>query len=444
MPNRLKFEERLLSAVLQYAECLDEAVDLIEPEDFYSGRHREIFAAALALHGQRHPVDITTVADALMQRRQLKTVGASYLAGLLDIPVASDVGYFCRKIKDAAVMRKTILAARKIMSRCFGANGNAEAVLDEAQKSLLDIEFENNQHQVATMEALSMESMERYETLQKNPGIVTGVPTGFKRIDFLTCGLQPGDMVIIAARPSMGKTALMLNMAVNMAMQDYRALIFSLEMSEKQLFDRIISSLSGVNSMKFRSGRFSGDDWAQITAAAQKIHGRPLFIDDSAALTYQEIRRRARKACKLQNIQVFFLDYLQLVQGDRQHGRTEEISGISRNLKAIAKELELPFVVLSQLSRAVEQRENKRPRLADLRDSGAIEQDADVVMFIYRDEVYNQDGESLNAGKAEVILAKQRNGPTGVAKLPWISRIATFGSALDTDHDADGWPLYPK
>jgi replicative DNA helicase len=291
--------------------------------------------------------------------------------------------------------------------------------------------IENNSIKTSThsLAALCLEASDRYEDLQKASGRIIGVPSGFHDFDAMTCGLQPGELIIIAARPSMGKTALALNMARNAAGAGYPVGFFSLEMSRASLVDRLVSSEAGVNSLKFRNGRFSGDDWDWITAAQEALHKLPVTIDDTPGLHYSEVRRRARRMVREHGTKILFIDYLQLMSGDSQNGRVEEVSSISRNLKSVARELNLPVICLSQLSRSCEQRDNKRPRLSDLRDSGAIEQDADVVAFIYRDAVYTKS--TMDGGVAEVDIAKQRNGPTGVIQLCFHARTIKFGEVLN-------------
>jgi replicative DNA helicase len=342
----------------------------------------------------------------------------------LDEPTATDNEYYANLICDKAVKRRLIETGHAIIKRATQNNFSAEKQLDEAQKSIFSIDYLGSKNTSVSVRDLAITASERYEKLQSSADEVSGISSGYLGLNTATCGFQDGDFIVIAARPSMGKTALMICLALNAAKNGHPCGIFSLEMSKDQIYDRMIAAESAVNSMKFRSGRFDAEDWQAISRAQSKLYDLPIHIDDSPSLFYGELRRRARQMKMQHGVEIFFIDYIQLMQGDKQSGRVEEVSSVSRNLKGLAKELVLPVVALSQLNRAVDSRDNKRPRLSDLRDSGAIEQDADMVWLIYRAEVYNQV--TAVKGAAEIDIAKQRNGPTGTVELRWHAKTMKF------------------
>jgi replicative DNA helicase len=326
-------------------------------------------------------------------------------------------------IKDKAVMRQLIMTANNLSNTAFSSNGkSASEILEIAQKDILSIGT-NNKKQYFKMPDLLMAGMDRYEALNQKAGI-TGIATGFDALDSVTGGFQGGDLIIIAARPSMGKTALVTSVARNMAIMGHAVGIFSIEMSRGQLTDRFMAGESGVTTVKFRCGDFTKENWKDISDAASRLYEIPIFLDDSSDLNHAELRSRTRSMVVNEGIEIVFIDYLGLMIGEKGFGRVEEISSISRNLKAMAKELSIPVVALSQLNRACESRDDKRPRLSDLRDSGSIEQDADVVMFVYRDFVYHP--KAADPAEAEIIIGKHRNGPTGAIKLRWNKYTTRF------------------
>jgi replicative DNA helicase len=426
-PQNTEAEEAVLAACLTDQESLEDFAGLLRPEDFYRTANRLIFGVCMDLLRRSTPVDIVSVASELKALLKLDEVGGNvYISSLLDFPPATDPSYYGGLIRDAAIRRRALEIANAITKRAYRADIPTSDLLDFAQGQILGISAESSPVKSVLFKDLSFAAVDRYESLAKAGCAITGIPSGFRDIDNTTCGFQAGDLIIIAARPSMGKTALALNIARNAAGAGHPCGFFSLEMGRDQLIDRTISSESGVNSLKFRSGRFSEDDWERISGAQEVLHELPLWIDDYATLSYGDLWRRARRMKKEHDIRLFIVDYLQLLTGDRGNGRVEEVSSISRNLKAMARELRVPVIVLSQLSRACESRDRdkKRPRLSDLRDSGAIEQDADVVAFIYRDEVYNEN--SKDKGIAELSIAKHRNGPTGTVRLRFYSRNTRF------------------
>ena len=431
-PQNIDAEKSILATCLLHPDDLIEFADLLRPKDFYRTAHRDIFEACLSLLGKKQSVDTVTVAEEMVAMGRLAKEGDHlYLSNILDEPTATDNVHYANIIRDKAVKRRLIEIANAIFKRAYRHDHSAEDQLDQAQKSILSIDWFGSKNSAVSVRDLAITASERYENLHKSSGFISGISCGFTDLDMATCGFQQGDLIVIAARPSMGKTALMNCLALNAAKKGHPCGIFSLEMSNQQIFDRMIASESGVNSMKFRSGRFEEEDWAAISKAQSKLYDLPIFIDESPSLFYGELRRRARQMKMHYGIEIIFVDYIQLLQGDKQNGRVEEVSSISRNLKALAKEMHLPVVALSQLNRAVDSRDNKRPRLSDLRDSGAIEQDADMVWMIYREEVYSQTTDKK--GLAEIEIVKQRNGPTGAILLSWQEKLMKF-SNLEINH----------
>ena len=394
LPQSIDYEESVLSSC--FRDDAGEIIDLLSPADFYRTAHTKIFKAIIELHKAGVDINLISIVDKLTDAKCLTECGgASYLAGLLDVPIAHNIKHFCGKIKDKAIQRDLIKECNEITKLCFD-EPDIEKIVDEAQRRVGLISnraIESRGDSSFSYRVLVEEATDRYEELSKRPGTITGLSSGFFMIDYILCGFQPSDLIILAAKPSMGKTALALNMAGNMGKAGDPVVIFSLEMSKEQLIDRQTAGESGVNSQKFRSGKFDKEDWGKIQSVQSKIYEWPVFIDDSAALHYREIHRRAWQLKKKHGIKAIFVDHLQLVRGDKESTRDREIGSITSGLKATAKELKIPVILLSQLSRKVEGRSEKRPILSDLRDSGNIEQDADVVMFIYRPAQYKAEEE---------------------------------------------------
>jgi replicative DNA helicase len=429
-PQHIEAEESLLSAILVDNTALLEVVEILSAEDFYRTAHQRIFAAMTDLFNRGEPVDVITLNNSLKEKGQLEAVGgAAYLARLLDaVPLAVNAQHYARIVHDKAVLRRLIEKANAITKRCFQEQGGADDIIDFAESAIFEITDKQARQAFYPLSKLIDSSIDFLEEKQKNKSLVTGVPTGFTLIDNLTSGLQNSDLIILAARPSMGKTALALNIARNAAVDSgVPVAVFSLEMSKEQLSLRLLCAEARIDSSRLRSGFFSMDDWERLTDAAGVLSAAPIFIDDSASLSAMEVRAKARRLKMDKNIGLIVVDYLQLMQGRASAERRDlEISEISRSLKALAKEINLPVIALSQLNRMLEQRNDKRPRLSDLRESGALEQDADVVAFIYRDEVYNKEETNPHKGTAEIILAKQRNGPTGDVLLTFLSAYTRF------------------
>jgi replicative DNA helicase len=429
-PHNLDFERSVLSSCLHYKDDLAEFIALLRISDFYSTQHQILFESILQLHTENKPVDLNTVFEKISAAGlQDKVGGSAYLAKLFDEPVSTNCKFYAETIKGHATRRRLIEIGNIIMKTGYKKDTPPGELLDKCQQLVLSIDNSNNGHKISSISELVTTASDRYQCLYENPGETTGIPSGFHQLDMFTCGFQPSDLVIIAGRPSHGKTSLMVNIADHAASNGYSVGIFSLEMSKDQITDRFLSAESGVNLLKFRSGKFTQDEWQKIHRAQSKFYSQKIFIDDTGGLSYGELRRRARRTKLKYDIDIYLIDYLQLASGDKNHGRTEEVSSISRNLKAMAKELSVPIVCLSQLNRAVEMRDNKRPRLADLRDSGAIEQDADTVLFVFRSSVYEKKPE--NEGMTELIIGKQRNGPTKTIGLFFNETIAKFFNLKD-------------
>jgi replicative DNA helicase len=429
-PQHIEAEESLLSAILVDNTALLEVVETLTPSDFYRTAHHKIFAAMSDLFNRGEPVDVVTLNNSLKEKGQLEAVGGPvYLARLLDaVPLAVNAQHYARIVHDKAVLRRLIEKANAITKRCFQEQGGADDIIDFAEASIFEVTEKKARQAFYPLSKLIDSNIDFLEEKQKNKSLVTGVPTGFSQLDNLTSGLQNSDLIILAARPSMGKTALALNIARNAAVEaGVPVAIFSLEMSKEQLSLRLLCAEARIDSSRLRSGFFSMEDWERLTDAAGVLSAAPIFIDDSPSLSAMEVRAKARRLKMDKNIGLIIIDYLQLMQGRAGAERRDlEISEISRSLKALAKEINLPVIALSQLNRMLEQRNDRRPRLSDLRESGALEQDADVVAFIYRDEVYNKEENNPHKGTAEIILAKQRNGPTGEVLLTFLSVYTRF------------------
>ena len=434
-PQNLEAEESILSAILLDNSTLLDVLETLESEDFYRSAHAKLFSAITDLFSKNEPVDLVTLANILKEKGQLEEIGgATYLAKLVDTaPLAVNAQHYARIIRDKAALRKLIEHSNAITARCFEDSGDVDDVIDFAEKSVFEIAGNKNKKSFYPLSQIVGHSIDVLEERQGNKTLVTGVSTGFSRLDNLTSGFQGSDLIILAARPSMGKTALALNIARNAAIDAGTPVaVFSIEMSKEQLSMRLLCAEARIDSSRLRSGFFSREDWVSLTNAAEVLTDADIYIDDSPDLTAMSIRAKARRLKMDKNIGLVIIDYIQLMKGRASAERRDlEISEISRGLKALAKELDIPVLALSQLNRKLEERHDKRPQLSDLRESGALEQDADVVAFIYRDEVYNKDENNPNKGIAELLLKKQRNGPTGDVKLAFISTYTRFEDLAD-------------
>lgn len=422
-PQAVDVEESVLASC--FFGYTDDICSNLLPDHFYRSAHQKIYSVILGLLNQDIKPELMSVATALRESNRLEEIGgATYLASLIDnAPISVNIPHHIKIIRDKYALRKMIEISNTITRQCFENTGSVENIIDLAQKQINEIQTGAGGTFVSYGD-LTEKEVDYYDEISNKPDKITGIKTGFHLIDHITCGLQETDLIIIAARPSMGKTALAVNIAGNVGRRGVPVAIFSLEMSKRQIYARQTASESNVNSQKFRSGKFSQDDWLKMTTAFSKTSTWPVYLDDSAALHYTEIRRRAWEIKKQKGIRMFIIDHLQLIRGDSGSTRDREIGSITAGLKAMAKDLEVPVVLLSQLNRKLDERSDKRPRLSDLRDSGNIEQDADVIAFLYRDEVYDEKTQDKNI--AELNFAKQRNGPTGMARLFWNEKTTTF------------------
>jgi len=429
-PQNIEAEESLLSGILIDNNTLLEVIDIISPEDFYRSAHQKIFSGIVELFSKNEPVDLVTLTNALKERGNLEEIGgATYLATLVDtVPLAVNAKHYAKIVHDKATLRRLIERANDIAKKCFEDRGNVDEVIDFAESSIFEISKNKHKQAFYPISEIIDGNIETLEERQGNKAMVTGVPTGFTRLDNLTSGLQKSELIILAARPSMGKTALALNIARNAAVDvNVPVAIFSLEMSKEQLSMRLLCSEARIDSSRLRGGFFSMEDWRKLTDAAGVLSDTSIFIDDTPDISAMEIRAKARRLKMEKDIGLVIIDYLQLMKGRMSSERRDlEISEISRSLKALAKELDIPVMALSQLNRMLEQRNDKQPRLSDLRESGALEQDADVVAFIYRDEMYNSDENNPKKGTADILIRKNRNGPTGEATLTFLDSYTRF------------------
>jgi replicative DNA helicase len=431
-PQNVEAEQSVLGAVLLDNDAINQAIEILAAEDFYRESHREIFRAMVALSERNQPVDAITLTDTLRTGGVLEAVGgAGYIAELAAcVPTAANAGHYSRIVREKALLRSLASVATEIASGAYDTPPNVDEYLDESEHKVFEISERRIRQSFHTMPELTRESIRLLERLYERKELVTGVPTGFLDLDRLTAGLQPSDLIVIAARPSMGKTALALNIAAHAATEcepRVGVALFSLEMSKEQLVLRMLCAEGRVDSSRARAGYLGERDFPKLAQAAARLSEAPIFIDDSSDTSSIVLKAKCRRLMRERNanLGLIIVDYLQLMRSARPgESREKEIAEISRSLKALAKELKVPVVALSQLNRQVETRPDRRPLLADLRESGAIEQDADVIAFIYRDEMYHR--ESKEPGVAEIIVAKQRNGPTGTAKLTYLTQFTRF------------------
>ena len=429
-PQNVEMEQSILGAILQNNEAIIRLADTLQEEDFYHGAHRLLYRAMLDLFQENIPIDVLSVNEWLKKKDRLDAIGGpAYLAELVElVPTAAHVDYHAHVVREKSILRALIHTATNIVLECHEGDEDVGMLLDRAERSILEISQGKATAGFSKLHAVLQDSFRQLEKLSERKDPITGLPTGFNDLDRQTAGLQPSDLIIIAGRPSMGKTTLALNIASHAAMQTGKPIaIFSLEMSKEQLALRMLCAEARVDSAKLRTGFLSGDNWKSLTDAAGDLSNRDnIYIDDTPMQTALDIRAKARRLRSEQgDLGLVIVDYLQLMQGrSRAENRQQEISDITRALKALARELNVPVVALSQLSRAVEQRKPAKPQLSDLRESGAIEQDADVVAMLYRDEVYDEDTDER--GVAEVNIAKHRNGPTGTLRLAFRGEFTRF------------------
>ncbi len=435
MPNSLEAEQSVVGSMIMDRQAIITAGEMLSADDFYHKQYGIMFQTMIDINNEGKPVDIVILQERLKEQNvPAEVYSIEFIRDLLAaVPTSANIRQYAGIVKDKAILRNIIRVNDGIANECYAGTSKTEDILADTEKKIFDLVKNKGDHEYTPIDKVVLEALDRIQAAAKNRGSVTGVPTGFIDLDNYLSGLQPSDFVLVAARPSMGKTAFVLNVAENVAIkQGITTAIFSLEMSNVQLVNRMLSLESTVDADKLRKGRLDSSDWGKLVEGADSIAKSHLIIDDTPGISIAELRSKCRKYKMENDLGLVIIDYLQLMSGSggsRSDSRQQEISDISRSLKALARELDVPVVTLSQLSRAVEQRPDHRPMLSDLRESGAIEQDADVVMFLYRDDYYNKDTEIK--GIAEIIIAKQRNGPIGTVKMAWIPEQTRFANLLD-------------
>ncbi|MGN0432322.1 MAG: replicative DNA helicase [Lachnospiraceae bacterium] len=430
LPHSVEAEQSVIGSMIMDREAIVVASEIITGEDFYNKQYGILFETMVELNEEGRPVDLVTLQDRLKEKDVPPEVSSlEFVRDLITaVPTSANIKYYANIVAEKATLRKLIRLNEEIANTCYAGKENLEVILEETEKKIFEVVQKRNTGEFVPIRQVVMNAMDKIEKASKNKGAVTGIPTGFVDLDYRTAGMQPSDLVLIAARPSMGKTAFVLNIAEHVAFRQNKTVaIFSLEMSKEQLVNRLFSLESKVDSQHIRTGQLSDQEWEKLIESAGVIGRSNLIIDDTPGISIAELRSKCRKYKLEHNLSMIIIDYLQLMSGSgRSDSRQQEISDISRSLKAVARELSVPVLALSQLSRAVEQRPDHRPMLSDLRESGAIEQDADVVMFIYRDDYYNHDTERKDI--AEIIIAKQRNGPIGTVELAWLPNYTKFAN----------------
>lgn len=437
LPHSVEAEQSVIGSMIMDREAIVVASEIITGEDFYNRSYGVLFETMVELNDEGSPVDLVTLQNRLKEKDVPPEVSSlEFVRDLITaVPTSANIKYYANIVSEKATLRKLIRLNEEIANTCYAGKESLEFILDDTEKKVFQLVQRRSSDDFVPIQKIVMNAMRRIEAAARTKGNVTGIPTGFIDLDYRTAGMQPSDLILVAARPSMGKTAFELNLAQYMAFKkDYTVALFSLEMSKEQLVNRMFSLESSVDAQKLRVGQLSDQEWERLIESAGTIGKSNLIIDDTPGITIAELRSKCRKYKLEHNLSIIMIDYLQLMSGGgRSESRQQEISEISRSLKALARELQVPVVALSQLSRAVEQRPDHRPMLSDLRESGAIEQDADVVMFLYRDDYYNHD--SPEKGISEVIIAKQRNGPIGTVKLAWLPEYTKFANLEHSKKD---------
>ncbi len=430
LPHSVEAEQSVIGSMIMDREAIVVASEIVTEDDFYGKQYGVLFEAMVELNNEGKPVDLVTLQDRLKEKEVPPEVSSlEFIRDLVTaVPTSANIKYYAGIVAEKATLRRLIKLNEEIANTCYIGKESLEYILEDTEKRVFDLVQRRNTGEFVPIREVVMNAMDKIEKASRNNGVVTGIPTGFIDLDYRTAGMQPSDLVLIAARPSMGKTAFVLNIAQHVAFkQNQTVAIFSLEMSKEQLVNRLFALESQVDSQNIRTGQLNDTEWEKLIETAGIIGKSNLIIDDTPGISIAELRSKCRKYKLEHNLSMIIIDYLQLMSGSgRGDSRQQEISDISRSLKAIARELSVPVLALSQLSRAVEQRPDHRPMLSDLRESGAIEQDADVVMFIYRDDYYNHDTERKDI--AEIIIAKQRNGPIGTIELAWIPKYTKFAN----------------
>ena len=430
MPNNVEAEQSVIGAMLMDRDAITIASEILTVDDFYQKQYGILFEAMVELYTENIPVDLITLQNRLKEKDVPPEISSlEFVRDMITkVPTSVNVGTYAKIVSEKAALRRLIRVNEEIASACYAGKDSVEEIMEDTEKKIFQVLQRKTNDEFVPIKDVVLNALDKIEAASRMKGSVTGMPTGFIDLDYKTSGFQPSDLILIAARPSMGKTAFVLNIAEYMAFRSNETVaIFSLEMSKEQLVNRLFALESRVDSQILRTGNLSDNDWSSLIEAAGVIGRSNLIIDDTPGISVSELRSKCRKYKLEHNLGIIMIDYLQLMQGSRKsESRQQEISDISRSLKEIARELQVPVVALSQLSRAVEQRPDHRPMLSDLRESGAIEQDADVVMFLYRDDYYNHDTEKKDV--AEVIIAKQRNGPIGTVELAWLPRYTKFAN----------------
>ncbi len=430
MPSSIEAEQAVIGSMLIDQESIAIASEIVAPEDFYSRQYGIIYEAMLELNNENKQVDVVTLQNKLKEKdvpEELRNL--EYMRDIIAaVPTSTHIRYYAGIVAEKSTLRRLIKASDDIENNCYEGKESLDYILDDAEKKIFEMVQRRNFEDFVPIDKVVLNAVERIEAAYRAGGNVTGIPTGFIDLDYKTSGMQPADLILIAARPSMGKTAFVLNIAQHMAFkQDKSVAIFSLEMSKEQLINRLFALEGNIEATHLRNGKLDDSEWDKLAEAASIIGDSKLIIDDTPGITVSALRSKCRKYKLEKGLDCIIIDYLQLMSGSgRIESRQQEISEISRSLKGIARELNVPVIALSQLSRAVEQRPDKRPMMSDLRESGAIEQDADVIMFIYRDDYYHEDTEKKNI--SEIIIGKQRNGPIGTVELAWIPEYTRFGN----------------
>lgn len=437
MPHSVEAEQTVIGAMIMDGDAIITSMEILHGDDFYQRQYGVIFEAIIELYEGGIPTDLVTLQEKLNSKDVPPEIASQeFLMKLtMAVPTTANVKYYADIVREKAILRRLIKANDELNNSCYGGQEPVDSILDQAEKNVFQLIQGQGGDELTPIRDIVMDALTRVERAAKNKGNVTGIPTGFVYLDSKMAGLQPSDLILIAARPSMGKTAFALNIAQYVALKQHMSVgIFSLEMSKEQLVNRLFALEGGIDAQKLRVGDLDPDDWERLLESSGAIGRSRIMIDDTPGITIQEMRSKCRKMKLEQGLDLVIIDYLQLMESSgRVESQQQKISEISRSLKGLARELNVPVIALSQLNRALEARPDKRPMLSDLRDSGAIEQDADVVMFIYRDDYYNKDSEAKNV--AEIIIAKQRNGPVGTVKLTWLPQFTRFANANFSKND---------
>ena len=444
-PHNIEAEQAVLGAIFLEPDAFTTASEILVAEDFYRVSHQRIYQAMMTLSDKGEPIDLVTVTTLLSNEDLLTEAGGvSYLTDLANsVPTAANISYYSKIVEEKSILRRLIRTATNIVTSTYTKEGDVEEVLNEAERDILEVSSRQNSGSFKAIKDVLIDVYDHIEKLHQSDGSITGVPTGYRDLDRITSGFQKNDLIIIAARPSVGKTAFALNIAQNVATNtDENVAIFSLEMGADQLVSRMLCAEGNIDSQRLRTGKLEAEDWGKLTMAMGSLSNAGIYIDDTPGIRVSEIRSKCRRLKQEHGLGMIIIDYLQLIQGSSSRtaeNRQQEVSEVSRSLKGLARELNVPVIALSQLSRSVEQRQDKRPMLSDLRESGSLEQDADIVGFLYRDDYYDSESEQQNI--IEIIISKQRNGPTGTVELAFVKEYNKF---VDLDHRYETSDIPPE